>query len=97
MFCCNKCIKSEFSWKAIYLSNIKWHNQPPTCEKGRVIFVKNLCVFGASCSNIDSEFLNAAYTLGQVMAQRGIGLVLAAAIPALWARLPAAYMTAAAG
>ena len=37
--------------------------------------MKNLCVFGASCSNIDSEFLNAAYTLGQVMAQRGIGLV----------------------
>ena len=37
--------------------------------------MKNLCVFGASCSNIEREYLNAAYTLGQTMARRGIGLV----------------------
>lgn len=37
--------------------------------------MKNICVFGASCSNIDKEYISAAYELGQIMAERGAGMV----------------------
>ncbi|MBQ6570610.1 MAG: TIGR00730 family Rossman fold protein [Clostridia bacterium] len=35
----------------------------------------NICVFGASSSNIEQKYLDAAYNLGKLMAQRGYGMV----------------------
>lgn len=37
--------------------------------------MKKICVFGASCSNVDKEYIDGAYALGRAMARRGVGLV----------------------
>lgn len=37
--------------------------------------IKNVCIFGASCSSIASAYLEAAYKTGALLAERGIGMV----------------------
>ena len=37
--------------------------------------MKNICVFGASCSNIDSAYIDAAYRAGSLLAEKNIGMV----------------------
>jgi len=37
--------------------------------------VKNVCIFGASCSSIDPAYFDAAYRTGALLAERGIGMV----------------------
>jgi len=37
--------------------------------------MKNVCIFGASCSNIDEAYLRGAYRVGELLAKNGFGLV----------------------
>lgn len=37
--------------------------------------MKNICVFGASCSNIDPAYMDAAYRAGSLLAEKNIGMV----------------------
>ena len=37
--------------------------------------IKNVCIFGASCSSIDPAYIEAAYRTGALLAQRNIGMV----------------------
>ena len=37
--------------------------------------MKNICVFGASCSNIDPAYIDAAYRAGSLLAEKNIGMV----------------------
>ncbi|MBD5559143.1 MAG: TIGR00730 family Rossman fold protein [Clostridia bacterium] len=40
--------------------------------------MKNICVYGASSASIDKVYLDAAYELGRLIAERGYGLVFGA-------------------
>ena len=37
--------------------------------------IKNVCIFGASCSSIDTAYIEAAYRTGALLAERNIGMV----------------------
>ena len=58
--------------------------------------MQNVCIFAASSPKLAQQYCDAAYALGEALAQNGIGLVFGGGRTGLWVRARAASMQKAA-